>query len=150
MNITLREINSENWRPVIKLKVSPDQEKFVASNIYSIAQSKIEPEWNINAIYNEEKLVGFLMHGISIEGGEFDGYWICRLMIDHQYQGKGYGKAGMIELLKSIKETGHSGDIYISFEPENEVAEKLYSKLGFEDTCKMDDEEKVFCLYAKS
>ena len=38
MTIALREITKENLRDIFKLKVAPEQERFVASNAVSIAQ----------------------------------------------------------------------------------------------------------------
>ncbi|MDQ3022240.1 MAG: hypothetical protein M3R36_16955 [Bacteroidota bacterium] len=43
MNIILREVTKENYLEAIKLKVTLEQNNFVASNIFSIAQSKFYP-----------------------------------------------------------------------------------------------------------
>ena len=44
MTIVLRPIDGRNWREAIKLNIASDQRTFVASNLYSIAESKFEPE----------------------------------------------------------------------------------------------------------
>ena len=44
MKIVLRPIDAHNWREAIRLGVALEQRSFVASNLYSIAESKFEPE----------------------------------------------------------------------------------------------------------
>ena len=62
MNITLREIDHENFHEVISLKV----EKYCASNLYSLAQAKIHPEAIPLAIYIDNILVGFIIDRKSV------------------------------------------------------------------------------------
>jgi diamine N-acetyltransferase len=148
MTITLQNITEDNWIAAIRLKVRPDQTHFVASNAVSLAQSKFQPFWNTKGIYDGDTMVGFTMYGLEESGEEWDGYWICRLMVDQTQQGKGYGRAAMEAILQEIGASGYKGLVYISFEPENTVAEALYRSLGFEDTGKMTDDntEKIFML----
>ncbi len=43
----IRPVTKDNWRELIKLQVSEDQRRFVASNVHSIAESQFgydEPE----------------------------------------------------------------------------------------------------------
>jgi hypothetical protein len=42
MAVSLRAITKDNFQECVRLRVREDQ-KFVATNAYSIAQSKIEP-----------------------------------------------------------------------------------------------------------
>ena len=58
MTMTLREIGRENWEQCVRLEVAPEQERFVASNAVSLAQSKYEPEWTPLALYDGEEMVG--------------------------------------------------------------------------------------------
>ena len=60
--ISLREITRETLRDVLRLKVAPEQEKFVATNAVSIAQAHFYPEtaW-FRAIYADDTPVGFVM-----------------------------------------------------------------------------------------
>ena len=54
-------------------------------------------------------------------------------MIDKRYQGKGYGRKAMQLALDYIRTLpcGPAESIWLSYEPENEVAKKLYSSFGF-------------------
>lgn len=146
MAITLREITRENYRQVGKLKVADDQNTFVASNPWSMAQAKYEPGLVPLGIYDGDEPVGFAMYGEEDYG--LARLWaIWRLMVDQRYQGKGYGRAAMHLLIERLKaeSNGHTG-IIISFVPENDAARKLYTSLGFEDTGLIEDGECVFRL----
>ncbi|MCM3317425.1 GNAT family N-acetyltransferase [Rummeliibacillus stabekisii] len=139
--ITFKDIDRHNFMNVINLKVADEQKNFVASNLFSLAQAKAYPECICLAIYVEGVLVGFTMYCIDVDDGE---YWIYRLMIDAQYQGKGYGKAAMKKLMSLIKEDTAHHMIYLSFEPENEGAKALYEKLGFKGDGRVIEGEIVY------
>ena len=143
MKVALRAIDRHNWRECVKLSTAPGQEKFVAPNIYSLAQAKAQPEMVPLAIYHEEEMVGFAMHGLDPDDGQ---QWIVRLMIDRAQQGKGYGRAAMLELIDRIKRESACPAIMLSCEPDNEVALRLYSGLGFEQTGEVLEGENVMRL----
>lgn len=146
MNIILSEISKENYLQSIKLRVHPDQEEFVAPNVYSIAQSKFYSSWKPTAVYNENEMVGFLMYGED-DINEGDGtIWIIRLMIDEKFQGKGYGKAAMLKIIEHIKTNYRQTEIFVSFVPDNVAAKKLYESIGFEDTGRFEEGESVYKL----
>lgn len=147
MNITLREIDQDNYRAIGKLTVADDQKEFVATNPWSLAQSKYEPDLTPLGIYDEDTPVGFLMYEDEDYGALGRAWSIWRLMIDHTQQGRGYGRAAMELLLTRLRQqtTTHTG-IFISFVPENTAAQKLYASLGFEDTGMVEDGELVYRL----
>lgn len=128
MEVTLREINRSNWKECIKLNPGKDQENFVASNTYSLAQAAYEPNFYPLAIYAGEAVVGFVMYGYDPE----DNSWgISRLMIDEKEQGKGYGRAALRQVVKLMAEKPGTSQVYISWVPENIKGEKLYLSEGF-------------------
>ena len=141
--IVLKEIIRDNFDDVIKLSVFDEQKHFVASNMYSLAQAKAMPECVPMAVYNDDDLVGFIMHGIDVDDNE---YWISRIMIDKEKQGKGYGLAAMQCVLNELRTHKKHHRVYISFEPENIVAKKLYEHLGFVPDGRFIDGEMVYCL----
>ena len=145
MNVTLREITADNWRACVKLKVAPEQERFVASNVFSLAQSKYEPELIPMGIYDGEMMVGFLMYR-PMDFGVGRVWAIYRLMVAHDQQGKGYGRAGMVALLERLRAIPGYNAVLISFVPDNDAARKLYASLGFTDTGEVDDGEIVYRL----
>ncbi len=143
MEITLRDITKDNWRECIDLKVGLGQENFVASNLYSLAESKFEPEWTPLTIYSGETMVGFTMYGRDDRDGS---YWIIRLMVDAAHQGRGYGRAAMAEVIRRLRALPDCREIKISFAPENIAAEKLYLDLGFQRTGLIEEGEVVLRL----
>ena len=144
MSIELKEVNRDNFSEVLKLDVDESQRGFVAPNVKSIAESKVYDIFHPRAIYKEDELIGFLMYGQ--DDGKTDDVWIIRFMIDKAYQGKGYGKAAMISVINEMKARYNKDNIYLSFEPENTVAQKLYESLGFVDTGRVEHGELVYCL----
>ena len=142
MKVSLREITKSNFKECVELKVREDQ-PFVAPNVYSIAQAKIDSDWIISAVYAEETMVGFVMYHLDYEEGEL---YLCRFMIDHRYQHTGYGKA-TLDLLKAIalRDT-RIKRICLSTSPSNAYGIKVYTRFGFTDTGRMDHGEEVFTL----
>jgi diamine N-acetyltransferase len=147
----IRPVTKENWRELIRLKVREEQTHFVASNLYSIAESQfgddIEGHWDYHpfGIYDAGTPVGFLMYGINFDHPKQQAF-IIRLMVDEKYQGKGYGRFGMQKLLEIFRGEERIRVVGISYEPENEGARKLYASLGFEETGEMIDGETLAVL----
>ena len=85
--VSLKEINEDNFRAVVGMKLEGEQSKYVASNVYSLAQAWLYPEAKPYAIYKEEEIVGFMMLDWDEKEREC-GIW--RFMITNDQQGKGY------------------------------------------------------------
>ena len=66
-------------------------------------------------------------------------------MIDKRYQRRGYGRDGLILLLDYVRSApdGKEELWSTSWEPENEVAPKLYASFGFEPNGEKDGDEIV-------
>ena len=75
-------------------------------------------------------------------------YSIWRFMIDKQYQRKGYGRTAIKLALDFIKTwpCGKAEYCALSYEPENEVARRLYASFGFVETGEMDGNEIIAML----
>ncbi|MHB0874896.1 MAG: GNAT family N-acetyltransferase [Anaerolineae bacterium] len=135
--VALRDVTRDNWHTCIGLKVRPEQQSFVASNIYSLAEAKIEPWLVPQAVYAGEELVGFVMYGAD---PDHDQYWLMRLMVDERYQGKGYGRAAAVAAIERLGAYPDCHEVYLGHEPENAVAARLYASLGFERAGMIGDE----------
>lgn len=147
----IRPVTKENWEALINLKVRDDQKNFVASNLYSIAQAQFgdefEGHWDLFAygIYDDDDTpVGFLMYGFNFAHPSQQAY-IQRLMVDEKFQGKGYGRFGMEKMLEIFRADERINVVSISYEPENDVARKLYASMGFVETGRIvEDEVEAF------
>ena len=143
--VTLREIIMDNFRECLNLKLLPEQERFVAPNIYSLAEAKADGVSIPLAIYDDETMVGFTMFNYEEEKSRGN---IDRLMVDHRYQGKGYGRAAMLEVIERLKRMPGCNEIQVSFLHDNIGADKLYASLGFTRTGKMtpDGDETIVAM----
>lgn len=128
--VRLVTIDRHNYLSILDLDVHASQRRFVASNMYSLAQAYVQPECEPLALYVENKPVGFAMYCLDRDDHE---YWIYRLMIDKKHQGRGYGREAMRLLIERIRAEADDDHrvIFISFEPDNTAAKSLYESLGF-------------------
>ena len=151
MTITLQPVTIENWRELIKLKVREDQNGFVASNLYSIAESqfgfKDEGHWDFYPFgaYVGDEPVGFVMYCFNFNHSRFQAF-IMRLMVDEKHQGKGYGREIMQQVMGVFCTKEEVKNVGISYEPHNEAARKLYASLGFVEPGEMLDDETFAVL----
>lgn len=148
----LRPAAAQNWKALIRLKVGDDQAHFVASNLYSIAEAQFgfdddegHCDFHPFGAYVDDQPVGFVMYCINFDHSRFQAF-IARLMVDGQFQGRGYGREIMQLVLKSFREDERIRNVGISYEPENEVARKLYASLGFVEPGEMVDGETLAAL----
>ena len=162
--IRLEKIDCKNVWDVLDLKVAKTQKGDVASNDISIIQAYTAIGTGCTAfpfaICNGKKPVGFLMIGYNeavlydFDDGTKapevlkDNYSIWRLMIDKRYQKRGYGREAIKLALEFIRTwpCGRADYCSLSYEPENEVAAKLYHSFGFTENGEMDENEIVAVL----
>ena len=140
MDITFRPVTRENFSAVIELTVTPEQEEFVSPNLYSLAETYVEPTWTPLAIYAGDQLVGFAMFGRDDATGQ---WWIMRYLIDTRHQGRGYGTAALPLLIDLIVERHGCNELFLGYDPSNEVAKRLYARMGFVPTGEMLEGEIV-------
>lgn len=142
--VRLEKVSEETFLPVARLKVSPEQEKWVSSNLVSLAQAwlyydKAKPF----AILDEETVVGFLMLDWD-EAERTVGIW--RMMIGQDHQRKGYGRAALAEALRMVRETGKFDLMHLSYVPGNTAARELYYSMGFRETGEEEEGEIIMTL----
>lgn len=141
--VALVPVNRANFTSCIDLEVAPDQKGFVADNLYSIAQAKVEPTWVPMAVMDGETVVGFAMYGHEVDVGR---WWIIRLMIGAEHQGKGYGHAAMKALVARMVDLHGAGEIRLGCVPGNDRAKHLYERHGFRETGEIEDGEAIMLL----
>jgi diamine N-acetyltransferase len=141
--VSLREITKETLRPILRLKVSAAQERFVASNAVSVAQAHFEEKAWFRAIYADEEPVGFLMLYADPEAGK---YMLWRLMIDERFQRGGYGRAAIARLKEHLKGQPGAKELLVSHVPGDGSPAGFYQGLGFVYTGEVDEDELVMKL----
>ena len=143
MTVTLKDVDRENFKRCVKLEVHEAQAGFVASNVFSIAQSKVEPTYLTQAVYDGDEMVGFVMYGWDVDDQR---HYLGRLMVDRAHQGKGYGRAAMVEVIRRLRAEPGCREIALSVNPENHPARRLYESLGFVKTGEVSHGEDVMRL----
>lgn len=157
--IRLCKVSGNNVWELLRLEVDEAQKGFVASNTESIVEAYTTIAAGGTAlpfgIYDDKTPIGFLMIGYGEIPGEDDApsiaagnYSLWRLMIDRRYQGKGYGREAVRLALEYIQRfpAGPAQYCFLSYEPENASAAKLYHSFGFRETGEMDEDEIIAAL----
>ena len=142
--VSLREVTKENLREVLRLKVAPDQDRFVAPNAVSIAQAYFDRDvaW-FRAIYADETPVGFVM--LHDEPGARK-YYLWRFMIDHRYQKLGYGAKALEQVIDYVRHRPGALELLTSIVPGEGSPGGFYETLGFRYTGDLDEGEQVMRL----
>ncbi|NFN97835.1 GNAT family N-acetyltransferase, partial [Clostridium botulinum] len=143
MNLHLEEVTIKNWRSIAALKVNENQQNFIESNAYSLAEWKFVPDFHPKAIYDNNKLIGFAMYGYFEKETRL---WLDRFMIDYKYQNKGYGKSSLELLISVMINEYKCNKIYLSTFKDNIGAIKLYEKFGFEFNGEFDENGELIMV----
>jgi diamine N-acetyltransferase len=142
--VSLREISKETVRQIVKLKVAPEQEQFVASNGMSLAEAMYSPEvaW-FRAIYLDETPVGFVMLSDNPIKPE---YYLWRFMIDARYQRQGIGEKALRQVIDYVRTRPGAIELLTSVVPGDGSPGPFYEGLGFSYTGADDEGELVMRL----
>ncbi|MFB9869710.1 GNAT family N-acetyltransferase [Vreelandella sulfidaeris] len=133
MGVILKSITRENFEAVIALELATSQRDYVASNLYSIAESSFHPTYQPRAIHCSGEAVGFLMYESFHHNRQLPAYNIFRFMVDRRHQGRGFGHEAMKCVLDEIRAHGPFEKIAICYVPTNQVARDFYASLGFQE-----------------
>ncbi|MDM5239393.1 GNAT family N-acetyltransferase [Bacillus cereus] len=150
MNVQLKVVTRENWEYALKLQVKENQTKFVPAVAVSLAKVYIKPDGeNVEyipfAIYDDDLIVGFIMHAFVRETSDM--YWINGFIIDQKQQGNGYGKAALQEIINLIKNRfKECKEIRLTVHKDNISAKKLYERNSFQPLEQDYDGEQVYRL----
>ena len=143
LQITLKEITEETVWPIMMLNVAEGQKSFVAPNANSIAEAYFSKEAWFRGIYAGDDPVGFVMLYADEKKPE---YFLWRMMIDGEQQGKGYGYQAMELVIEHVKTLPGAVELLTSYVPGDGNPSSFYYKLGFEETGQFEDDEKVLKL----
>ena len=138
--VSLREVTKDNLSDILRLKVKPEQDKFVASNAVAIAQAHFEEKAWFRAIYADETPVGFLM---LYDDPDTNDYFLWRFMIDSRYQGKHFGEKALGQLIEYVRALPGATELLVSYVPEEGNPEPFYTDAGFIPTGEVHDGENV-------
>lgn len=138
--LTLRPVTFQTVRQVCALSVAPRQAGNVTCNAISIAEAHFEPGAWFRASCLGDTPIGFIMlFDPTVPGattGRLSNHCIglWRLMIDHRYQGRGYGKQVLDLTIDHIRSTSKSTSLISSYIPGPDGPEAFYRRYGFTET----------------
>ena len=142
--IQFRAITEDNFDQIVQMK-RPEGETFVAANVYSLAQAWLFRQAGDVypfAIYEEDKLVGFMMLDEDLEERCLV---IWRILVAEENIGKGYGTEALRQIIHLARESGNDFMI-LDCSRENGRAWHVYEKVGFYDTGEVENEECIMRL----
>jgi diamine N-acetyltransferase len=149
--IRFDRVTSENFEAVIQLRMKEDQQDLMENNLYSLAEAKVFDYLEPRAIYDDEKLIGFILYyfqpaGVVRDMGPGEGeheihsdgmdyVYLKRLMIDKSWQGRGLGRKAMEAAVDFFKEEYPSiGFVELMHYLDNASGASLYESSGFVST----------------
>ena len=143
--INLKLVDESSFQAVLDLKISDADKRarFVAPNVRSLADAWLYRENGDvfpMAIYWDEQVVGFLLLEIDKDEAE---YFIWRIMIGQQYQGKGYGRKALEVLIKEAQMDRCCNHIIADYVVGNEKMKHLLTSLGFRETGFIEENNEI-------
>jgi diamine N-acetyltransferase len=144
VNVILKPADRSNWRTMVGLQLKPEQQAFVSPPAWSFARCYVrffgdEFEHLPHVIYADGQAVGYSTTACNPASDE--DYWIDDIMIDAAHQGRGYGRAAVIETVRAIvRRYSRCRAVQLTCFRANTVAATLYLSLGFLATGQLDGE----------
>lgn len=142
-HLLIKSVGFDELEDALSLKVAPHQRDFVADNAISFAEAYAAERHGTKtecfvAYYNNYP-IGFASIAFGTIGAEGEKKWmrnsycLWRLMIDMDYQNKGFGKELLVAMIKWCKTFpfGEADTIYTSCDIDNKRAVSFYQDNGF-------------------
>jgi len=142
---TLRAVTPDDVRAVCALRVAAAQERFVTSAAISLAEAYVYPQAWCRAVYAvDDGLVGFVMlHDVEEEPG----YMLWRLLIDERFQGRGYGRDAVRQVVEHVETRPGATELKVGARRGEGSPRSFYESLGFVLTGEViDGDEDVLSL----
>jgi diamine N-acetyltransferase len=136
--IQLRDLTRDNWRACASLALPAQQEKWVAPNVWSIAEAGFEPHYRPRVIDLGGKIIGFLMYCPETDPPDPTLFWLFRFMLAPAYQARGHGAEAIRLALGEMKAAGATR-VRTMHKPDNVSASTLYRRLGFREIGRLED-----------
>jgi N-acetyltransferase len=149
--LTLRQLKPEQLNALARLDAGAGNDRFVAPNGVSIANSIGRDNAHLLAMMLGDDPVGLMLiydpsanaDEAHADGAPSDTMILWRLMVDMKHQGKGYGRAALAELLRQARMRPGIDHIHLSHVPGEGSAGPLYEAFGFRYTGEEEDGELV-------
>lgn len=154
--VQLRDIVTEDdIEAVMGLRRGPGQERYLGMMIShfedAIADARACPRmWSV---HDGAALVGFVMisddipaETLAADDDIVGPYFLWRLLIDHRFQGRGYGKATIDAVVRYLGTRPNAKVLFTSCAAGDGSPQPFYFRYGFEKTDRVVDGEDVLRL----
>jgi len=141
--VSLRLVTEETVRDICKLSVSEEQQQFVAPNATSIAQAHFSDYAWFRGVYADDIAVGFVMLD---DRPQEPLCFLWRFMIDTRYQGLGFGRRAMQQVMQHIRGRANTTSFLTSVVQAAGGPQPFYEGLGFVATGEFVDGEAILRL----
>lgn len=138
--LSLRILKPNELSVLTELFTYNDVSEMIASNTKKIENGEID----VFTLYIENRLIGELRVAYTHKDSRFaimgKKAYLYALRIHKDFQGNGYGKYLLDEVINNLYQKGYT-EYTIGVEEDNKPALHLYSKLGFSELVATIDEE---------
>jgi GNAT superfamily N-acetyltransferase len=145
--VALVEVTPDNLTTVGRMETHKSQERFVAPNLWSLAQALVPEPYEghptvpwYRAVEADGELVAFVM--MSLPGPAQDHPYLWRLLVDRMHQRRGIGTMILDLLVDECRAMGATA-LEVSWEPGRGGPEPMYLRYGFVPTGDVEDGEIV-------
>jgi GNAT superfamily N-acetyltransferase len=145
--VTLAEITEANREAILALAVAPEQQRFVGSVRWALADATDYPHakpW-YRAVYADDEPVGFVMlsWNVAPQPPEIIGPWfLWKLLIDQRHQRRGYGAEVVRQIADLVRAEGAT-ELLTSYVPDEKGPAEFYRRLGFVPTGELDGNGEI-------
>ncbi len=119
---TLRRLNSEELTRLSSVQLRPGQEVYAPAP--ELASDIPLQSWGL---WQGDILIGF----IEVAGAP-PRLWISRIWVDAAYQSLGYGRAGLLALIRELRRSARIAELRAAVHVDNLPAQRLFERAGFE------------------
>ncbi|MFM0773757.1 GNAT family N-acetyltransferase [Streptococcus suis] len=140
--IRLELVNKDNFEAVLQVQLAPEDQRRVASVEYSLAQAWLYREEGHllpYAVKSGQRIVGFVL--LSIQ--EDKSYYVWRLLIDKDFQNRGFGKEVIRQVIGKAKADPLCHKISINYVIGNHKMRYILEKFGFQSVGMIGQEIKM-------
>ena len=131
MKLHLDEISLDTWQDCARLRVTPNQIRFIPNNLWALAECKFLPDRIPLGIYDDSTLVGMVVCSYDEQLGQGN---IHRLVIGEGFEGRGYSTNTMQWLIRRFRRIPGCRRVWVSWHPQNQIIADFYRSYGFKET----------------
>jgi diamine N-acetyltransferase len=142
--LTVVGLTADNVEEVLAVSPFPEQLNHVNPVAWYVARSAYQNVWHPVGLATEDgPVVGFAEWAYDESDGT---YSLGGIIIDHQQQGRGLGRAALDALVAHLLAQPVPGVVALTVHADNERARGLYERYGFAATGEVIEDELVMVL----